>query len=91
MAEDAWPCEALELAVASMKDTEEAEVLVKDPAFGFGAAGAPDAGVPPGAAVSYFLQLHSFENGPENFDLSGAEKLARGTEYKDRGNTAFKV
>lgn len=91
MEDDAWPCEALELAVASMKDTEEADVIVNDPAFGFGAAGAPDAGVPAGAVVTYNLRLHSFVNGPDTYDMSGADKLERATSFKTRGNAAFKV
>ena len=90
MAEDPFPCEALELAVASMRNGEEADVEVRDVSFAFGEAGLPGI-VPPGAVVTYHVTLHDFTDGVANYELDDAAKLARAEALKARGNRAFKA
>lgn len=90
LAEDPFPCEALELAVASMRNGEEAEVEVREPKFAFGEAGLPGI-VPPGAVVTYHVTLHSFTDGPANYELDGAGKMERAEHLKARGNRAFRA
>jgi tetratricopeptide (TPR) repeat protein len=89
MADDPFPCEALELAVASMRNGEEAVVAAHDPTFAFGAAGLPGI-VPPDAVVSYRVTLHDFKDGPADYELEAADKAARAASLKDRGNAFFK-
>lgn len=85
-----FPCDALELAVMSMREGEVAEVAVHDAVYGFGAAGAPPA-VPPGALVTYHIELHDFKNGVEAFEMETAAKLDRADKFKLQGNAAFKA
>ena len=89
IAEDPFPCEALELAIASMRNGEEADVTVHDPSFAFGAAGLPGI-VPPAAVVTYHVTLHNFKDGPASFELDDAGKVQRLEELKARGNGYFK-
>jgi hypothetical protein len=90
MADDPFPCEALELAVASMRNGEEALIKVMDPKYGFGEAGLEGV-VPPGELVCYHVTLHDFKDGPENYELDGPAKVHRAEQLKERGNKAFKV
>ena len=88
--DDSFPCEAVELAVMSMRHGEEAEVSVHDASFAFGAAGL-DGKVPANELVSYYVHLHSFTNGPEHWDLTPAQKVELAEGLKGRGNKAMKA
>jgi hypothetical protein len=90
MHDDPFPCEALELAVTSMRNGEDATITVHDATFAFGAAGLPGV-VPPNEAVSYRVTLHNFKDGPANYELDGAAKVERAESLKERGNKWFKV
>ena len=90
MAADPFPCEALELAVASMRNGEQASVTAYDPTYAFGAAGVPNV-VPPNAVVTYVLFLHDFKDGTANYELSDPDKAARAEDLKQRGNKFFKA
>lgn len=88
--EEPFPNEAVELAVMSMRSGEEAIINVHEPDFAFGAVGVEGV-VPPNEAVKYRIVLHSFEAGPENWDMSSEQKLARAEDLKQRGNQAMKA
>ncbi|KAG2483840.1 hypothetical protein HYH03_017296, partial [Edaphochlamys debaryana] len=91
--------DGLEQAVMKMKKGEKALVTVTDPALGYGAAGAPEGGaagllaaVPPAAApLSYEVELVSFENSKESWEMSDAEKVEAARQRKDKGNTYYKA
>lgn len=88
--EEPFPNEAVELAVVSMRSAEEAIITVHDPDFAFGATGVEGV-VPPNEVVKYHIVLHSFEAGPENWDMNSEQKLARAEDLKRRGNNAMKA
>eukprot|EP00892_Ulva_mutabilis_P008035 jgi/Ulvmu1/5603/UM023_0140.1 len=88
--EDPFPNEAVELAVMSMRSGEEAIITVHEPEYAFGAAGVEGV-VPPNEVVKYNIVLHSFEAGPENWDMTSEQKLARADDLKQRGNQAMKA
>jgi hypothetical protein len=90
MGEDSFPCEALELAVGSMRSGEEALIKVVEPKYAFGEIGLAGV-VPPAEVVSYHVTLHSFKDGPENYELDGPGKAQRAEQLKERGNKAFKA
>lgn len=88
--DDPFPNEAMELAVMSMRHGEEAEVSVHDARYAFGAAEL-DSKVPANELVSYYVNLHSFTNGPDSWDLTVAQKIEMAEGLKGRGNQALKA
>lgn len=88
--EDPFPNEAVHLAVESMRSGEDAVITVHEPGFAFGASGVEGV-VPPHEVVKYHIVLHSFEAGPENWDMNSEQKLARAEDLKRRGNDAMKA
>jgi FK506-binding protein 4/5 len=88
--DDPFPNEAVELAVMSMRHGEEAEVSVNDAHYAFGAAGL-EGKVPANELVSYYINLHSFTNGPDHWDLNPAQKIEMAEGLKRRGNQAMKA
>lgn len=88
--EEPFPNEAVELAVMSMRSGEEAIITVHEPTFAFGAAGVEGV-VPSNEIVSYNIVLHSFDNGPETWDMTAEQKLARAEDLKQRGNKAMQI
>lgn len=88
--EDPFPNEAVELAVMSMRSGEEASITVHEPNFAFGATGVEGV-VPPNEVVKYHIVLHSFEAGPETWDMNAQQKLVRAEDLKARGNAAMKA
>lgn len=88
--DDPFPNEALELAVMSMRHGEEAEVSVRDSRYAFGAAGL-EGKVPANELVSYYVNLHSFTNGQDHWDMTPTQKIEMAEGLKGRGNQAMKA
>ncbi|KAJ9517315.1 hypothetical protein QJQ45_016684 [Haematococcus lacustris] len=82
----------LDLAVQKMKQGEKALVSCS-PAYAYGPKGHAGrlAQVPADASVSFELELVSFENAKETWEMSDADKVAAAVVRKDKGNAAYKA
>jgi len=80
---------ALETAIGTMKKGEQATITFQ-PAYGFGAAGNAEKGVPPNAVLIYEIELLDFQKEKESWDMDTTEKIGAATKRKEEGNTLFK-
>eukprot|EP00951_Prasinocladus_malaysianus_P023343 scaffold198130_cov45-Prasinocladus_malaysianus.AAC.1 len=72
---------------------EERAIIIVDPKYGFGQTETqqPLAVVPPGSTLTYELELVSFENAKETWEMDEGQKVERATELKQKGNELFKA
>jgi len=80
---------AIEPVVKKMKPGEKVKLII-EPAYGFGADGDADRGVPGGAKLSAVMELVSFENAKETWEMNESEKLEAACNRKNAGTDLFK-
>ncbi|XP_048727862.2 peptidyl-prolyl cis-trans isomerase FKBP4-like isoform X2 [Ostrea edulis] len=81
--------EGLEIALKRMKEGEKCRLDIK-PSMAYGSKGNPDLGVPPDADLVYDVELRSFENVKENWEMEPQEKLEQSRIAKEKGTKFFK-
>jgi len=81
---------AIEPVVKKMKRGGEAKLII-EPAYGFGTDGDANRGVPGGAKLSAVIQLVSFDNPKETWEMTESEKLEAARERKNAGTDLFKT
>lgn len=81
--------EGLDIAIKRMKEGEKCRLDIK-PSMAYGSKGNPELGVPPDADLVYDVELHSFENAKESWEMEPAEKLQQSIIAKEKGTKFFK-
>lgn len=81
--------EGLDIAVKRMKEGEKCRLDIK-PSMAYGSKGNPDLGVPPDAELVYDVELLSFENAKESWEMEPHEKLEQSIIAKTKGTKFFK-
>lgn len=84
--------DGLDRAVKNMKKGEIALVIIQ-PEYAFGSSGSPQelTTVPPNSTVYYEVELLSFVNEKESWDLNTQEKIEAAGKKKEEGNALFKA
>jgi FKBP-type peptidyl-prolyl cis-trans isomerase len=86
--------EALEDALLKMREGERCVVTCSDPQLLYGPTGWPDAPlgvpVPPNTSpITFDVELVAVTKSKEQWEMTGAEKLAAACKKKDRGNGCY--
>jgi len=80
----------LSCALQSMDKGEIASFKVKA-SYGYGPQGNNTLGIPPNTDLVYVIELISFENEKDTFDMDVKEKIASIIKRKDKGNSFYKM
>jgi len=80
----------LHRALQSMKKGEKASFTVKSN-YGYGKQGNSQLGIPPGADIVYTIELISFKNEKESWEMNTKEKIASMMKRKIKGNKLYGI
>lgn len=81
--------EGVEMAIGKMKPEEKAQVTVKSK-YAYGSTGNAEKGIPADADLVYKVEMLSFENMKETWEMEDEEKVAQAEIVKQKGTTHFK-
>lgn len=82
--------DGVEQALLKFKKSERS-LLKLTPAYGFGATGNEQLGVPANANLEYEIELKSFEKAKESWSMDADEKLEQAKLCKEKGTNHFKA
>ncbi len=82
--------EGVEQALLKFKKNEKS-LLKLTPAYGFGATGNEQLGVPANTNLEYEIELKSFEKAKESWSMDADEKLEQAKLCKEKGTNHFKA
>lgn len=82
--------DGIEQALLKFKKHERSLIKLS-PAYGFGAAGNEQLGVPSNAHIEYEIELKNFEKAKESWSMDADEKLEQAKLCKEKGTNHFKA